>query len=251
MILCAAGDTHGAISRMYDDVLTLEGRLGVRFEAVLHVGDLGIGPNKARERHGADDFGSWYAERRPVPRRTIFVKGNEDDAEWLDAQITEEILPGLVYLRNGRTIDLGEGRDAVRVGGLGGRYAPSHYQKRSRLLRGREKAHYTRDEIDLFGEHLDVLLLHDAPAGIRLAEGHLSESAGLRELIARVRPMVSFFSHHERHAVTIAGAGCVGLETVGRAGNLVAFDLSRCRVLEMLGSGIAEGCQGLMRGYWP
>ena len=36
MLLCAAGDIHGAIDRMYDDVLAFENTLGKRFGWVLH-----------------------------------------------------------------------------------------------------------------------------------------------------------------------------------------------------------------------
>lgn len=31
MLLCAAGDIHGAIDAMYDDVLAFEAALGIRF----------------------------------------------------------------------------------------------------------------------------------------------------------------------------------------------------------------------------
>lgn len=248
MILCAAGDIHGAINRMYDDVLALEAKLGVCFEAVLHVGDFGIWPepdrvDKATRKHeGAGDFAAWYSERRAVPRKTVFIKGNHEDFDWLDEQRSNEILPGLHYLRNGRTIDLGEGRDVVRVGGLGGCYAPSDYDRKSKQLQGTEKAHYTREEIEALGRHtgIDVLLLHDAPAGVRFAAGHTSKAAGLSELVQRVRPMVCFFGHHhERIGVHIQGVRCVGLDLVGRAGNLAAFDLTRRDQLEMLGGDVA------------
>lgn len=48
MIICAAGDIHGAIDRMYEDVLAFEVAVGVRFECVLHVGDFGIWPDASR-----------------------------------------------------------------------------------------------------------------------------------------------------------------------------------------------------------
>jgi hypothetical protein len=41
MIICAAGEIHGAMDQMYDDVLAFESTLGVPFEWVLHVGDFG------------------------------------------------------------------------------------------------------------------------------------------------------------------------------------------------------------------
>jgi len=48
MIICAAGDIHGAMDRMYEDVLAFESALGVRFEWVLHVGDFGVWPDPKR-----------------------------------------------------------------------------------------------------------------------------------------------------------------------------------------------------------
>ena len=83
MILCAAGDIHGAMDRMYEDILAFEAALGVRFEWVLHVGDFGVWPDpnridKATKKHdGAGDFPTWFAERRAAPRKTLFIKGNQ------------------------------------------------------------------------------------------------------------------------------------------------------------------------------
>ena len=65
MIVCAAGDIHGAIDRLYDEVLAFEESLGVRFAWVLHVGDFGIWPDPTRidgaikRRDGAGDFPAW------------------------------------------------------------------------------------------------------------------------------------------------------------------------------------------------
>jgi hypothetical protein len=62
MIVCAAGDIHGALDRMYEDVLAFEASLGVRFEHVLHVGDFGVWPDPdrvdraTRDHEGAGDF---------------------------------------------------------------------------------------------------------------------------------------------------------------------------------------------------
>ena len=51
MIICAAGDNHGAIDMLYSEILDFEGALNVCFEVVLHVGDFGIWPF----RHGFFD----------------------------------------------------------------------------------------------------------------------------------------------------------------------------------------------------
>ena len=45
MLICAAGDIHGAMDRLYSDVFAFETSLGVRFDHVLQVGDFGIWPD--------------------------------------------------------------------------------------------------------------------------------------------------------------------------------------------------------------
>jgi predicted phosphodiesterase len=101
MLVCAAGDIHGALDRFYADVAAFEASLEDCFDWILHVGDFGVWPDRARvdgatRRHdGAGDFPAWWADRRPAPRRTVFVKGNHEDFVWLDAQASPEILPGL------------------------------------------------------------------------------------------------------------------------------------------------------------
>jgi hypothetical protein len=176
MLLCAAGDIHGALERLYDDVLAFELALGRRFEAVLHVGDFGIWPDAAsvdratQEHEGAGDFPEWRAEDRAVSRRTVFIKGNHEDFGWLEALRDAEALPGLVYLPNGHVHELDDeqGRERIRIGGIGGCFGPSNYERPSARLRGYARRHFTHDEVDRLAGHgvLDVLLLHDAPAGV-------------------------------------------------------------------------------------
>jgi len=48
VIVCAAGDIHGAIDRLYQEVLAFEESLGAHFAWVLHVGDFGIRPDPTR-----------------------------------------------------------------------------------------------------------------------------------------------------------------------------------------------------------
>lgn len=249
MILCAAGDIHGAIDHLYEDVLAFEAALGVRFEWVLHVGDFGIWPDPERidraTRHhdGAGDFPAWLAERRSAPRRTLFIKGNHEDFVWLDTQPDREVLPNLVYLPNGSTFDLG----GIIVGGVGGCFGPSHYERRSRDLHGYAKRHYTREDVaSLVGVRgVDVLLTHDAPAGVvfprhRRGLNWPSEAAGLDDLLRGVRPRVCFFGHHHtRIDSQIEGIPCVGLNKVRMPGNLVAIDLP------------APGVPWTKLGEWP
>jgi len=256
MIICAAGDIHGALDRLYADVLAFEAELGVRFEHLLHVGDFGIWPDpdrvdKATRKHeGAGDFPRWIEEGREAPRPTTFIKGNHEDFVWLDEQPDGVVLPGLRYLRNGEVVDIKGGDGAIRVGGLGGCFGPSDYDRRSPNLQGYARRHYTRDEVEALCKRrgLDVLLLHDAPAGVEIVkhrrEGnhhrYVSEAAGLAEAVAATRPRVCFFGHHHRRVdAEVAGVQCVGLNIVGWPGNLVAVDLP------------ARGRNWSVLGEWP
>jgi hypothetical protein len=239
MIVCGAGDIHGALDRLYADVLDFEASLGVRFEWVLHVGDFGVWPDPSRidgatrKHDGAGDFPAWWAERRPAPRRTVFIKGNHEDFVWLDAQPDPQVLPGLFYLRNGTRLDLSDGEGRILVGGLGGCFGPSDYGRPSKHLQSYAKRHYTRDEIDalIASGRIDVLLVHDAPAGVRFERhrrgaGYVSEATGLDDLLRSTRPRVCFFGHHHsRFDATVDGVPCVGLNKVRMPGNLVAVEL--------------------------
>ena len=247
MFICAVGDTHGAMDRLYDDVLAFEESLGARFDYVLHVGDFGIWPDpdrvdKATRKHdGAGDFPNWFAENRSVPRPTVFIKWNHEDFAWLGEQLEagrREILPGLTYLPNGEVMDIGDCHGRIRVGGIGGCYGPSNYERRSYDLQGWAKRHFTYDECERLSSHsgVDVLLLHDAPAGVqfvwRRVDGSVrrrfkSDAEGLAQVLARSTPRLCFFGHHHtRLDAEIAGVRCVGLNKVAMPGNLVAIDIS-------------------------
>jgi predicted phosphodiesterase len=240
MLICAAGDIHGALNRLYEDVLAFEEALGVRFDYVLHVGDFGVWPNanridKATRNHdGAGDFPLWLAEGRVAPRPTVFVKGNHEDFEWLDSHQGEQVLPGLIYLRNGCSVDLRDPHSgAIRVAGIGGCYGPSDYGHRSDELQGYAKRHYTLDEIERLvnTNSVDIVLTHDAPAGVcfnrhRRGAGYKSEARGLDVLLTHLRPRVCFFGHHHtRVDAEISGVRCIGLNKVAMPGNLVAIEM--------------------------
>ncbi len=250
MIVCAAGDIHGAIDRLYNEILAFEESLGVLFAWVLHVGDFGIWPDPSRidgatKRHdGAGDFPVWWSERRSAPRRTLFIKGNHEEFVWLDDQPEAEVLPNLFYLRNGTRFNITDGDERLTVGGLGGCFGPSDYGRRSSDLQAYRKRHYTRDEIDALIERgrVDVLLVHDAPTGVvferhRRGANWASESKGLDDLVSSVRPQVCLFGHHHiRLDAELDGVLCVGVNKVPYPGSLIAFEIgNRRRRMKFIG----------------
>ena len=146
------------------------------------------------------------------------------------------------------TIDLDSADGKIRVGGIGGCYGPSDYERRSKDLQSRAKRHFTRDEVErMCGRRgVDVLLLHDAPGGVeftwRRADGSVrrryqSEAEGLAQAVVGTRPRICFFGHHHTRVHTeVAGIQCIGLNKVAMPGNLVALDMpARGRGYEILG----------------
>lgn len=241
MYFCAAGDTHGALDRFYDNVLAFEQVLGLCFDWVLHVGDFGIWPEPARidratRKHGdIGDFPAWLEEERTAPRPTLFIKGNHEDFDWLDARPPGPVLPGLFHLRNGHVMDLGDAdTGTIRVGGVGGCYGPSNYTRESRRLQSYAKRHYTFDEVEKLSStaRVDIVLSHDAPKGFlferhRHGRSFVSPAEGLDAVLARTRPRVCFFGHHHtRVDGEVSGVRCIGLNLVGRPGHLVAFEMT-------------------------
>lgn len=63
-----------------------------------------------------------------------------------------------------------------------------------------------------------------------------SEAKGLDDLVRATRPRVCFFGHHhQRVDGEIDGVPCLGLNIVGRPGNLVAVDIEPGRPWSLLG----------------
>jgi hypothetical protein len=163
----------------------------------------------------------------------LFIKGNHEDFVWLDAQPSSEVLPGLHYLRNGHVRALVAGDEVLRIGGVGGCFGPSNFERRSSTLQGYAKRHYTRDEIATLSARtdLDIVLTHDAPAGVRFERHHrgagfVSEAAGLDELLAKPQPRACCFGHHHtRLDAEVAGVRCFGLNKGPYPGSLVASEM--------------------------
>jgi hypothetical protein len=253
MLFCVAGDVHGELDRLYREVEAFERSIGTPFQGILQVGDLGIWPDaekvdKATRKHGnAGDFPRWWAEKKEAPVSTLFIKGNHEDHEFLTRQacIDRTILPGLTYLPNGVVIDLEGEEGLLRVAGLGGchsnrdakqlwpgQHSPRHYS-------GAE----VRDLLDYAEDHVDVLLMHDAPhvvsVGMRDGGGS-SLASSLTLLVQKLRPRIAFFGHHHQQTGTVIdGIPCVGLNIIGQKGHMVAWE-----------SSIPNARDGLLAG-WP
>ena len=243
LLVLAVGDCHGRLSDLYYSALALEDeRLGGRpLDLLVQVGDLGVWPDPARldratQKHGeTGDFARWASEQRAAPRPTLFVAGNHEDFDYLVQHGANPLVPGLTFLPWGAVTTFAARGRVLRIGGLGGCYGASDYPRGA--LHGRRRRHYTRAEIDrLIAQAqppIDILLLHDAPAGVLAdpAQGaptrrkHVSDSLGLDELITAVSPGICLTGHfHVGSDRQIAGVRTLGLSIYPRAGSFVLLE---------------------------
>jgi Icc-related predicted phosphoesterase len=242
MLICVGGDIHGRLDQFYRDIADFERSLGVKFDWALHVGDFGIWPDptkadKATLKHGdIGDFPQWFSEKKSAPIPTAFIKGNHEDFGFLESCHKGVVLPNLFHIPNGRARELTCASEAgsIVVAGVGGCFGPSDYNRKSRTLQGYAKRHFTSDEIAALKPGADILLFHDAPAGVEFTRNwpggreskQTSRAEGIAEAILRVKPRVCFSGHwHRRVDYQIGGVPGFGLNFVGRPGNLVAIDI--------------------------
>jgi hypothetical protein len=234
-LICAVGDVHGHIDAMYRIVDELERELDRVVDLVLQVGDFGIWPDpqrldEATRRHGgAGDFPRWLAEHRHAPRPTIFIAGNHEDFGYLLESGPGELLPGLCFLPWAAVTQF----KGLRIGGLGGCYSSRSYAMPS--LDRKRRRHYCRTEVRELAAagSLDLLVIHDAPAGrfsdIRSGweRSWTTHAEGLTELIEATRPRLCLHGHlHGRFERNHAGVPITGLTAVPRPGCAVVFEFS-------------------------
>ncbi len=178
----------------------------------LCVGDLG------------DDDGVY----EDVPAPLYWINGNNES---FDA-IAEGALPGnLRHLPNGTVIELG----GVKVGGVGGTFAPTWYDTDPASLphprKGTMKAtmladkrrHFVRSEVAALERvgRIDILLTHEAPRPFRVGRMDAGKTP-INELIASVKPRLHFFGHHHRFAEQeVQGTRSICLDLVGRSYGLI------------------------------
>ena len=244
-LICAVGDTHGRLDETYRMVAELEDQLGRVVDLVVQVGDFGFWPDPNAVdgptlRHGgAGDFPRWLAEGHPAPRPTVAIAGNHEDFHFL-ADLPprpSEVLRGLTYLPSGQvhTVELPDG--PLRIGAVGGCSGPSDFERT--VLHGLRRRHFNHVQLKscisqaAASGGLDLLMLHDAPAGPmtgfpppgRSTRSFRGQSEELGRPVAQVRPALCLHGHfHARFERRVSGVRAVGLAQVAAPGCAVVFE---------------------------
>ncbi len=236
MNICAVGDVHGRIGKLYKCIEKFESELEIKFDAVLQAGDFGIWINESyhdgitKFHRETGDFPAWYREKREVPVKTYFINGNNEDFNFLSSVKLSgeyEILKNLFYIPNGAITEItinkrsfacsainGGGnttgtldikREQLVVAGIGGKYSPEHF------THSESDRHYTKKEIEKIleyveknkggeGKSIDIFISHDAPEGVLIEDSdknkYYPKALGLRELILKIEPKMVVFGHH-------------------------------------------------------
>ena len=181
----------------------------------------------------ADAEGRYVAPMAPL----YWIKGNNEDFEFVERSRRETMLTNLHYLPNAVLTRV----STLSVAGLGGTFAPTWYDTPAADLpkarpggRDDKRRHFVREEVDACKAlaNVDVLLTHEAPRPYFVETGGVGERRSARrvdagktpinEVLAALRPRLHFFGHH--HRVTDAvrqGVRSIGLDLVSRSYVLV------------------------------
>jgi len=207
MFVALFGDVHGAIDVMYEWCLAWQRRTGRTLAAVLQAGDMGAFPSaerldKATAKKAQKDptelqIIDYIAGRKTAPIETIFVHGNHEDFEFLAEHRNGYIDPAgrIFYLASGGTYTLKQGRERLRIAGLGG--------IEPRKVKHPELPKYIQPEekkaiMSLEPGSVDVLLTHDGPIGRCLADVRSAGSIAVYDAVKHLQPKYHFFGHYDR-----------------------------------------------------
>lgn len=213
MLIGALGDIHGdfaSLERIMRDQRDVT--------AWLCVGDV------------ADDEGSYVAPIAPL----YWIKGNNEDFDFIERARAGSTLPNLHYLPNGALTRIA----SLAVAGLGGTLAPTWYETAAVDLPGPKRAgsrddkrrHFVREEVEACKSlvDVDVFLTHEAPRPYLVEAGRDSGRSSARkvdagktpinEVLAAMRPRLHLFGHHHRFTeAERQGVRSIGLDQIARS----------------------------------
>lgn len=212
MLIGALGDIHGdfaTLARIMRDQPDVT--------AWLCVGDV------------ADHEGRYVAPIAPL----YWIKGNNEDFDFIERARAGSTLPNLHYLPNGVLTRIA----SLAVAGLGGTLAPTWYETAAADLPGPKRAgsrddkrrHFVREEVEACKSlaDVDVFLTHEAPRPYLVEAGRASGrpsrnvDAGktpINEVLAAMRPRLHLFGHHHRFTeAERQGVRSIGLDQIARS----------------------------------
>lgn len=220
MNIAVVGDVHGHLALMYAILARWQKERQERIDLILQVGDLGAflptsTLDRATRRHaerdpeelGFTDFAGEQPLKTPLDPRPplVFIPGNHEDFELLDradlaTPATQAVFPvshdgRILALRSARVFEFASGGERVRVAGISG------ISERGRKS-VHPRVHLDEEDIVTLASNadgaFDILITHEAPAGLADGMRHGSGSGLLRLVVESTQPRFAFFGHHGR-----------------------------------------------------
>jgi len=183
----------------------------------------------------ADDQGHYQPLGAPV----FWIHGNNDN---FDAIAAGDLPADLHHIPNATAIDLAIPDGTLRVGGLGGTFAPTWYETAAADLphpkKGSAKAteladkrrHFVREEVERCKalRDVDIFMTHEAARPFRPFPNGRGPDAGkaqINEILAAMQPRLHLFGHHHRVSDQVReGVRSVGLDLSARSYLLIDAD---------------------------
>ena len=236
-----AGDTHGNTAWLETLTRTAAAQ-GCR--VIIQVGDFGYFPNF---RDGPGFLAAATAACATNGVELWFIDGNHDDhdalAEFRQADTLVRLTDHMAYIPRGARLELG----GVRFGFLGGAFSVDWRDRTTGIDWWPSETTDLSDVARLGDDDLDVLISHDAPTGLDLADRRLPaedqiRADEVRSLIASAveatRPQIVFHGHwHRAHDTELSW---IDRAETGRTG---ALTWCSTRVIGL-------GCDGDINGGW-
>ncbi|PSP55831.1 metallophosphoesterase [Halobacteriales archaeon QS_1_67_19] len=135
----------------------------------------------------------------PIP--TYFIAGNNEDFDAIEAlrhgRVASSDVENAVLIA-GDVVEV----EGLRIAGLSGNYAPSQFERPRPNLQGERRRHFVRNDVEQLRqiEDVDVLLTHEAPHGLPVAESYEVGCEYIDDLIEATRPDLCLVGHHHEHA---------------------------------------------------
>ena len=226
-IIAIFGDVHGHQDAMVQAALRWQEQHQASIDLILCVGDFQAMRDETDMRAMAcpakyqqmGDYPAYHTGEKSFPAEMLFIGGNHEAYNWLETIPAGGCLSPLCYYlgRWGVVERLG-----LRMAGLTGNYSPRAYESGRRPVdyaspavltneRARKQSTYfTQTEVDALAKSgpVDVLLLHDWPAGLpELAapgttDGTPRRGVGnphARRLLEQIKPRWLFCGHMHQY----------------------------------------------------
>jgi Icc-related predicted phosphoesterase len=138
----------------------------------------------------------------PIP--TWFIAGNNEDFDLVAALRNGLVSNSRVndaHLLASSAVEL----DGLRIGGLSGNFAPTQFNRPRANLVGERRRHFTFEDLESAKDlrSVDVLLTHEAPHGLPVAEDYEVGCSHVDDLIETLSPDLCIVGHHHQHAETM------------------------------------------------